>query len=859
MWSGSDSTQSPVTREWVNHAAVKERLSVITVWPNSRYGLNFNPRTTAMTTVCVWCFVIACLIWPSHSKDSLYAAKSWITDVSTWFYVVTKNIWILFIAVLYFSKYGDMKLGKPEDKPDYTTLTWFMMLFACGAGNEMFYYGVAEPIYHYSLSKKEDEANRYSHLTRDERAEWAMGLTFFHEGFHGWVIYAIVGLSVAFAGHRMGLPVTIRSCLYALLGDKVFGPLGDMVDSLSASCTMIGICTTLGLGVIDVNSGIARLSGCPAYSSQDACNGNAYCKWQDLGRCRQICEYFADKDLCTADPTCKWVKADVVGSVKCFTKTDSGAYVGFGLTRDNQILTLWVVTLVATISVVTGLKFGIRVLSEVCFIIGNFLWVYVFLADNPWYFLDVFTMQIGLYIQWIAQMGFHTDAYARHTAAPDSTVNNMMGDISEAFNTSASDKWMDSWTMFFWGWWVAWSPFVGMFIAKISKGRTIREFLNGTMIAPMIYTFAWYNVFGGSGIKMERLAEMAQLRGTQSPAYLLMNPKTGLVNTTQTCVGPRVDNCIFVSRLSERPQPQMWMDMLEQFGELAPLVTPISLIAILLYFVTSSDSGSLVIDSLCSNGIDDTPVLQKIYWALTEGACASALIYAGYGTKDASAKVGFEAMEFAALCSGFPYTIVLCLLCSSLWKGCQYEYGLLQWTKERFFRTDLTEILDFSTSREWQRTLGRTLLAIVAPTYFLRPSLSHSEMSTMQQKVYLIVITIFFYLWPLFICLGLFKVVLGIALIGWWWFACFVSMLCSLRNELRTSKNIEGNVLEDMFACLFAYFLVVDQLDNHFGGQSQNSEEEDGDKHLAIEKAYSNYGDSPFDEGNLVVSDGAPV
>lgn len=829
----------------MDHAEVAKRLLTFKIWPNSRYGVNLNPRTTLMTTAIVWGFVIWCFVAPEASQKALSAAQDTITEKFTWFYVGTKNAWVIFIGVIYFSRYGSMKLGRPDEKPEYSTVTWFMMLFACGTGNEMFYYGVAEPIYHYALSAKEDEANRYSHMTPDERAQWAVGLSFFHEGFHGWVVYTVVGLAVAFAGFRLGLPLTIRSCLYALLGNKVFGIVGDLVDTLSAVCTLIGMCVTLGLGVVDINGSIARLSGCPSYHSKDACKARAGCEWQDLGLCKQKCEYITNKAECIGNLTCLYdgENAGIDGYPACQTDPSNDAYVGWGATRDNQIIIVVVITLIATVSVLTGMKVGIRLLSEVCFITGNFLWTYVFVSGNAWYFLDVFVQQLGMYFQWLLETGSHTDAFVRHTVPVEHTLAgavhiahnataSLSRDLTLSHDASAASSWMNSWTVFFWGWWAAWSPFVGLFIAKISRGRTVREFINGTMLAPMLYTFAWFNVFGAAGIKLDRLAENAGLRGYESPAYLEM--VDGTVNISMPCNSSSTlsdgADCVYVSRLAERPHVQMWMDTVQQYDELGPAVMYISLLAIVLYFVTSSDSGSMVMDCLCSNGNDDSPVPQKVYWSFTEGICAVVLVYIGLTSDHTEEKHvpennSLKALESVAICTGLPYTILLCFVCCSLWKGLQYEYGCMEWSSERFFYTDLTDVLDISITSKWVRTFGRTLLAVIAPTYFLRTALSQTDRGKKRQIVFLIAITLLFYLAVIFVCLGM--------SLGWWWYACFVCMLCSLRNELRTARKIDGNVFEDLFACMCVYFLVVDQLDEQFSSFRHYEAKSDG--HVAIE------------------------
>merc|ERR1719494_1082097 len=375
------------------------------------------------------------------------------------------------------------------------------MLFSCGVGNELFYFGVAEPIYHYAASAHKGRPNQYSHMNPTERAQRAMNMTYYHWGLHGWVVYCIIGLAIAFMGYRKKLPLTMRSCLYPLLGDKAFGKIGDFVDILSAICTMMGICTSLGLGVIDVNAGIHRLAGCDQYAEVDCREASPQCEWNPLGMCKSTCEYIATKAECQARINqddgvgCRWNKGH------CEMLPSSDGALGFPITRDNLIILIWIITIFATTSAVSGLKLGVRALSVTCFGLGMFLWGYVFFSGNPWYFLDLFCQQIGMYIHNFILLGFHTDSFVRHTHTPDVDIGTgnheamSQNPTAHAETEAASSEWMGHWTMFYWGWWVAWSPFVGMFIAKISKGRTIKEFINYTMTIPILYTFFWLTVF----------------------------------------------------------------------------------------------------------------------------------------------------------------------------------------------------------------------------------------------------------------------------------------------------------------------------------------------------------------------------
>ena len=342
----------------------------------------------------------------------------------------------------------------------------------------------------------------------------------------------------------------------------------------------------------------------------------------------------------------------------------------------NQIITIWGVTACATLSVISGLKLGIRRLSELCFVIGMMLMLIILFYDDTWYLLNLYVQSIGYYLQYVVQVGFHTDAFAQLDNAPDKLE---------------AAEWMNDWTIFYWGWWIAWSPFVGMFIAKISRGRTIREFINATLTAPIFYTFLWLTIFGGAGIRMERNAALANV--TCSSPF-------GGKTATKSFQG--------FYRLSCRPKNDMWFDLMDQYGDLGDFLSIVSLIGgIILYFVTSSDSGSLVIDCLSANGDPDPPIPQRIFWALTEGATATALLYAG-GTD------ALNALQAVSIVAGLPYTILLCFMCVALWRAVQMEDGDLDANGPQFSVT-----LFHPISRPSHRGFFKLFLAIVAPWYVM--------------------------------------------------------------------------------------------------------------------------------------------
>lgn len=671
-----------------------------------RFSINirFNPVVSILSAVIIWAFVIWCSIEAESAENEMLKWMKWITHTCTWLYIGSQDVWAIFIIVLYFSKYGNMKLGKPADKPDFSDATYFTMLFAAGIGVGLFYFGVAEPVFHYASTVSYKSGNRYFGRYNDnQRAQDAMNLTLFHWGIHAWIVYVIVGLLLAFVGYKKGLPMTIRSCFYPLIGDKIFGWMGDAVDILSVVCTMFGVCTSLGLGCIQMNTGFNRV----------------------------------------------------------FDKIE--------FSKTNQIIIIWCVTACATASVVSGLRVGIRRLSEICFTIGMFIMLIGFFYEDTWHILNVYVQSIGYYIQWIVQLGFHTDAFAQLGNAPDG---------------KQAQSWMNDWTIFYWGWWIAWSPFVGMFIAKISKGRTIKQFINGTMTAPIIYSFLWFCIFGSAGLKMERDAERANI--TCSSAL-------GGKYSTESMNG--------LYRLSCRQTNEMWFDVMGQYGDLGMFLSIVSLIGIIFYFVTSSDSGSLVIDCLSANGDPDPPIIQRVFWALTEGACATALLYAGGPS-------GLKALRSMSIASGVPYTILLCFMCVALWRAVKMEAGDLDQHGPKF-STGLLDVISNPTCSG----IGKVLLAAVAPWYPMGRAAYKLGGSKDRQWLYMLILAVPFYLWILLLCLE--SVVAGLSYVGWAVLFGFFAYGTAIRNAMREKYNIYGNMVEDFFAVMLTYPFAAAQMEHH--------------------------------------------
>lgn len=519
-----------------------------------------NPPVFFSAAILCLITVVYAVTLPDNANAIFAAVQAWVVETAGWFYVLAVALFLIFVVVLALSSYGRIKLGPDHSEPDYSYASWFAMLFSAGMGIGLMFYGVAEPVMHMMAPPEGDTA------TVDAARE-AMRITFFHWGIHAWAIYAVVALALAYFSFRQDLPLTIRSALYPLIGERIHGPIGHAVDTFAVLGTLFGVATSLGLGVIQVNAGLNYLF--------------------DVG-------------------------------------------VGPGV----QILLIAVITGFATISVVLGLDGGIRRISELNLILALVLLAFVLVAGPTVYLLKTFVQNIGYYASNLVETTFNLYAYEPR-------------------------GWLGGWTLFYWGWWIAWSPFVGMFIARISRGRTIREFMGGVLLVPVGFTFMWMTFFGNSAIYLI-LAEGAAELGDA----VALDPSVALF----------------------------------QFFEYFPLSSFASLLATILvvtFFVTSSDSGSLVVDMLTSGGTDeDTPVWQRIFWAIAEGLIAAALLLAG----------GLAALQTATIASALPFTIIMLLMCWGLLRALRLEV-----TKRTSLKAAMVGSRTSHPSIAWEKRLARII------------------------------------------------------------------------------------------------------------------------------------------------------
>ncbi len=474
--------------------------------------------------------VIGTAINPDAAGALFSDVLSFTTETFGWFYMLAVALFLMFIIVLAFSSYGSIKLGPDHGEAEYKFLEWFAMLFSAGYGIALLFYGVAEPVMHFSSPPMSDPQTIAA-------AKEAMQIAYFHWGFHIWAIYGVVGLSLAYFAFRHGLPLSIRSTLYPLIGDKIHGPIGHIVDVFAILGTMFGIATSLGLSVSQINAGLNYLL----------------------------------PDIIPVNTTI-------------------------------QVVAIALVTSAALVSVLAGMDKGVKRLSILNMVLATALMVFVFVVGPTIFILNAFMENTGSYLGNIVERTFSLQAYE-------------------------NSDWIGSWTLFIFAWTIAWAPFVGLFIAKISRGRTIREFVLGVMLVPTFFTFFWFSVFGDTALHM-----------------IMVDGYNSLISEVQN------NQAIALFKLLERLP----------FTE---FVSSLTILLIITFFVTSSDSGSLVIDSLAASGRSDTPWWQRSFWVVTEGAVAAVLLIAG----------GLTALQTAAIVSALPFAIIILISMFGMWRALRIE------------------------------------------------------------------------------------------------------------------------------------------------------------------------------------------
>lgn len=459
------------------------------------------------------------------ASSVVYAA---ILDNFSWLYLISVFFFLVFVLSLALSRYGTIKLGYDAERPQYGFFGWVAMLFAAGMGIGLLFWGVSEPLVHFL------QPPPFINPTSPDAAAFAMRYSFFHWGIHPWAIYTIVSLSIAYFSFRRGMPALISSCFYPVLGERIYGAAGKMVDVLAVFATVFGTATSLGFGALQIHSGLTHLYG-----------------------------------------------------------LSSAISVTIGI--------ILIATVLFMASAILGVEKGVQVLSKLNIVLATALLLFVLGLGSTPYVFNVFTSTLGGYI------------------------NNII-DLSLQSYPFAGFDWSRDWTVFYWAWWISWSPFVGLFIARISRGRTIREFVLTVLTVPTLFTFVWFAVFGGSALHLE-LEEGAHLAAV---------------------AGEDVSLALFA--------------FLEHYP-FAGLLSAIAIFVLIVFFITSADSATVVLGSLTSGGSLSVPNYKKVIWGLSLPAVAITLLVTG----------GLSSLQMMTITAAFPFMLVMIVLCYTLAIGLSQE------------------------------------------------------------------------------------------------------------------------------------------------------------------------------------------
>lgn len=520
----------------------------------------FNKGVTIPSLIFIigTCFLSA--VYPESTEKILNGIKEFIFVNLNWVYVWAVTIFVIFLIYLMFSKYANIKLGANDSKPEYSLFSWISMLFAAGMGIGLIYFSVAEPMQHYSSGIFKE--NHYG-----SPAKQAQLYTFFHWGVHAWAIYGIVGLSLSYFAYRYQLPLSLRSCFYPLLKDKINGKWGNVIDIFALCCTFFGITTTLGFGVVQINSGLQTLGVIP---------GNNF---------------------------------------------------------NNQIIIVFGLISLSVFSAISGVNKGVKILSNINVVSVIVLLLFVLVAGPTVYLIASFTEGLGNYISNFFDLTFSTHVYEKETL-----------------------PWFYDWTILYWAWWISWSPYVGLFIARISKGRTIREFIVAVLVLPTIFNFIWMSVFGNSAIWFD------------------INIADGKL-----------------SELASNPDALMFRFL--EYMPLSDITNIFVILIIIIFFVTSADSGIFVMNSIATKNAEKSPKWQLVFWGLLLAVLSLLLLNVG----------GLKALQSMTLITALPFSIIVLLFIVSLMKALiidqkyyerNFSASAIPWSGE-FWKERLKRIVSF--------------------------------------------------------------------------------------------------------------------------------------------------------------------
>lgn len=517
-----------------------------------KWGFDMNPFVSLTAAFLVGGFILFTLLNPDLAANTFNEINTILNQKFNWVYIATINLAVVFLLMMGLSKFGKIRLGGFTARPEYSNFSWYAMLFSAGIGIGIFFYGVAEPIYHLSIPAALQSGSVFDNFK----------IMYLHWGAHAWSLYGLVAVGLGYFAYNLNLPLSFRSLFYPIIKDKIFGIWGDIIDTFAVLAVLFGLATSLGLGARQINAGLNYAFGVPN-------------------------------------------------------------------TEGIQVILIAIITFMATLSVVSGISKGIKFLSQANTIISAVFLLVILLIGPTAYILSTYLSSMGIYLKDFVNIGLF------------------------AAITPEDVAWQGGWTIFYWAWWISWTPFVGTFIARISKGRTIREIAVGTIILPtLIITFAM-TILGATGVFLNDAYQ-----GVISNA-ISANIATAMFEMIRVLVN----------------QPVMQM-----------VLYCIAILAIVLFFVTSSDSGSLVVDNLTSGGKEDSPKTQRVFWAVMEGVIALSVLLLG-------GERALKTLQSAVVITGFPFAILLMIMMFSLSKELKksykkYEYNSVVKLKRKMIKLD---------------------------------------------------------------------------------------------------------------------------------------------------------------------------
>nr|WP_262440907.1 BCCT family transporter [Acinetobacter ursingii] len=511
-----------------------------------------NPTVSIGAKLLLFFFISFCIFREKQAGEYFQLISTALLQNAKWFLLLLATSLLAFLVYLCMSRYGHIRLGKDDEKPEYSNIAWISMLFSCGMGVGLLFWSVAEPITHYA-------SNPFTQGYTDEAASMAMQLTFFHWGLHPWALFCLAAVALGYFAYRKDLPFAMRSILYPLIGNRIYGPIGHTVDILTIVITAFGVSQSLSMGILELNTGLNH---------------------------------------------------------------------AFGVSIDLKIQLVMVVLLctIATISLMSAISKGFKVIAEGNMIISYFLVFLLIFIGATRYIFNTFFEGIGDYLQNIVGMSLWSDA-------------------------QKDSGWQNWWTAYYWPWWMTWAPFVGMFIARISRGRTIRELICGTLVAPTLLTFIWIAAFGGAALKIEKDAQNAK------PAHeLVINNHSNTTNIENT-----TSHQVSISEATKEDPTRavfVFFDHLSSDKDTRVFLSALLCLLLAIHIITLVNSGTLVLCFLDANGSTNPSISIRLIWSIIIPLIGGGLIIAG----------GLKAIQTASIIAGFPIAILLIIMAISLIK-----------------------------------------------------------------------------------------------------------------------------------------------------------------------------------------------